>query len=127
MKKDITSRKDIKLIISKFYDKLLSDEKMFPFFEEIVKNNSLEKHLEIIVDFWEDLLFQSYKYKNNPMKKHLDFNKKIKFSKEHFNLWLGYLYQSISETFSGEIATTMKTRAQSIATVMQLKMNLYKN
>lgn len=126
MKKDITSRKDIKLIISKFYNKLLTNRDMLFFFEEIVEKNTLEEHLEIITDFWEDLLFQSYKYKNNPMQKHLDFNKKKAFNKEHFNIWLSFLYQTISENFSGEISETMKTRAKSIATVMQLKMDLYK-
>mgnify|MGYP000586754753 CR=1 FL=1 len=126
MKKDITSRKDIKHIISKFYDKLLNDNEMLPYFKEIVAQNHLEKHLEIITDFWEDILFHSYNYKNNPMQKHLDFNKKIKFSKEHFTIWLNYFNTSVNEYFNGENAVIIKNRAQSIATVMQLKMNLYK-
>lgn len=124
-KQDITTREDLKLVITKFYDKLLSDEKMYPFFKEIVKQNHLESHLEIITDFWEDILLASYKYKNNPMQKHLDFAKKMAFSKEHFTLWLTYLHNTIDEYFDGQIAHQMKTRAQSIATIMQLKMNLY--
>ncbi|MDY0781382.1 group III truncated hemoglobin [Tenacibaculum sp. IB213877] len=125
MKPDITSREDIKLIIIKFYDSLLSHEKMFPFFEEIVNQNELEHHLEIIIDFWEDLLFNTYKYKNNPMQKHLDFAKRIPFTKEHFNLWLYQLTQTIDFYFEGENCSTMKTRANSIATIMQIKMKLF--
>ena len=127
MKSDITSREDIKFIIVKFYDKLLADTKMLPFFEEFVQQNTLDHHLEIITDFWQDLLFQTYEYKNNPMKKHLDFNKKMQFQKQHFTLWIHYLETTIDDFFTGEIANTMKTRATSIATVMQLKMNLYKS
>ena len=125
MKPEITSRKDIKFIISSFYDKLLADEKMFLFFKEIVAEDSLEHHLEVITDFWEDLLFLSYKYKNNPMKKHLDFQQKKEFTKEHFDLWLQYLIDTISTNFDGETAHAMKTRANSIAMVMQMKMGLY--
>ena len=126
MKPDITSRENIKFIIATFYDKLLNDELMFPFFKEIVEDNELEHHLEIITDFWEDLLLQTFKYKNNPMKKHLDFQKKMDFQKKHFELWLQYLTETITDNFDGEIAHAMKTRANSIAMVMQMKMGLYK-
>ena len=127
MKNDISSRADIKQIISEFYKKLIKDEQMYPFFKEIVEGNTLEHHLEIITDFWEDLLFQTYKYKNNPMKVHTDFHQKIKFKKEHFCTWLNYLSETIDFLHDGELAHQMKNRAKSIATVMQIKMDLYAN
>jgi len=127
MKRDIQSRKDLEIIIANFYKKLISDQMLFPFFEEIVNTNSLEHHLSIIVDFWQDLLFQTYLYKNNPMQKHLNFHQKMKFEKHHFALWLQYLTETIDGGFQGENALNMKTRASSIATVMQLKMNLYQS
>ena len=126
MKQDISTRADIKLIISKFYDKLLVDKKMIPFFEDIIHKNHLEEHLEIITDFWNDILFYSSSYKNNTMQKHLDKNDFIKFTKEHFTIWISYLNKTIDENFIGLNAELMKNRAISIATVMQLKMNVYK-
>ena len=126
MKQDISSRKDIKFIITKFYDLLLIDEKMIPFFKEIVKQNHLEEHLEIISDFWNDILFHTTTYKNNTMQKHLDKNTFVKFKKEHFTIWTSYLFQTIDAYFEGVVAEQMKNRATSIATVMQLKMNVYK-
>ncbi|AUC85218.1 hypothetical protein CW731_07865 [Polaribacter sp. ALD11] len=125
MKKDISSRKDIKCIISKFYELLLVDQKMIPFFEDIVAQNHLEEHLEIISDFWNDILFDTTTYKNNTMQKHIDKNAFVKFKKEHFTIWTSYLFQTIDAYFEGEISERMKNRATSIATVMQLKMNLY--
>ena len=116
---------DIEQIISDFYKRLINDESMYLFFKEIVEKGLLEHHLAVIVDFWEDLLFHSHKYKNNPMKKHLDFHKRINFKKNHFNLWLQYLSETIDESFQGITAENMKTRATSIAMVMQVKMNLY--
>ena len=125
MKKDISSRKDIKFIISKFYELLLVDEKMIPFFKDIVAQNHLEEHLEVISDFWNDILFDTTTYKNNTMQKHLDKNAFVKFEKAHFAIWTSYLFQTIDTNFEGEISQRMKNRATSIATVMQLKMKLY--
>lgn len=127
MKPDISSREDINIVIVKFYNKLISDENMFPFFKEIIEHNHLNEHLEIITTFWEDILLDSYKYKNNAMQKHIDFAKKTPFSKHHFATWLNYFQNTIDEFFDGQVAHEMKTRAQSIAMIMQLKMNLYNN
>ena len=126
MRKDILSRKDIHFIMSEFYNKLLSDENMFPFFEEIVKQNSLANHLETITDFWEDILFDSNKYHNNTIKKHIDKHAFIQFKKIHFQSWISYFYGTIDTYFSGENCEIIKNRATSIATIMQLKMNVFK-
>ena len=99
---------------------------MIPFFEDIVAQNHLEEHLEVISDFWNDILFNTTTYKNNTMQKHLDKNAFVKFEKEHFSIWTSYLFQTIDAYFQGEISERMKNRATSIATVMQLKMNVFK-
>jgi hemoglobin len=125
MKQDIASREDIHFIITEFYKKLTSDKIMLPFFEEIVKENHLEEHINIISDFWNDILFYTNSYANNVLQKHLDFNKKVAFKKEHFTIWLNYLITTIDESFEGQNAQNMKDRALSIATVMQVKFKLY--
>lgn len=126
MKPDISSLQDINFIITKFYDKLLADSKMIPFFEEIVAQNHLEEHIKIISDFWNDILFDTVTYSNNVMQKHLDKNAIVQFKKEHFAIWVSYLFSTIDNYFEGENAHNMKNRARSIATVMELKMNVYK-
>jgi hemoglobin len=126
LKTDISSRKDIKVIITNFYDLLLIDEKMIPFFEKIIKENQLEHHLEIITDFWEDILFDGNRYQQNVMQKHLYTNTFVTFKKEHFTIWLSYFSNTIDALFEGENSERMKARAQSIGTIMQLKMNLYR-
>jgi len=99
---------------------------MIPFFEKIIKENQLEHHLEIITDFWEDILFDGNRYQQNVMQKHLHTNTFVTFKKEHFTIWLSYFSNTIDALFEGENSERMKARAQSIATIMQLKMNLYK-
>lgn len=125
MKPDISSKEDINFIITKFYDKLIADVEMKPFFEEFIQQNTLEHHLEIITSFWNDILFDTTSYKNNTMQKHLDFSKKIPFTKEHFSRWTSYFFATIDNHFNGLNAEKMKNRANSIAMVMQLKIGLY--
>lgn len=125
MQQDISSREDIHFIITEFYKKLISDSEMLPFFEEMVQQNHLEKHIEIITDFWQDILFQTNSYQNNVLQKHLDFNKKVRFKKAHFKKWLFYLQTTIDASFKGQVAQNMKDRANSIAMVMQVKFKLY--
>jgi hemoglobin len=125
MKADISSRKDIKFIITKFYDLLLANKKMIPFFEEIVAQNHLEEHLDVISDFWNDILFDTNSYANNVMKKHVDKNVFVAFKKEHFTIWISYFFETIDASFHGEKAHNMKNRARSIATVMELKLGVY--
>jgi hemoglobin len=126
-KPDISSREDIKLIIEKFYDLLLEDKKMLPFFKEIVQQNHLKKHISDIADFWNDVLFDTNSYKNNVMQKHAAKHTFMAFKKEHFTIWTSYFFKSINTKFNGEKAELMKNRATSIATVMQLKLEIYQN
>jgi len=59
------------------------------------------------------------------MQKHLDKNAFINFKKEHFTIWISYFFETIETLYSGDNSERMKFRAQSIATVMQLKLHLY--
>lgn len=123
MLKEIKNRDDLYLLVSKFYEKLLVDTKINHFFEDIVENNELEKHLQILVNFWDNMLFYTGVYKRNAMKPHLLLNLKKPFLPEHFKIWLHHFNKTIDENFKGELAHAAKTRALSIATVMQLKVS----
>lgn len=59
MKPDILSIEDIHFVIKKFYDNLLTDGKVTPFFENIVQQNHLESHIQVIANFWNDILFDT--------------------------------------------------------------------
>jgi hemoglobin len=119
--RDVQSRDDLHLLMSSFYDKLLSDEKINFIFIEVAKID-LETHLLDLVDFWEQMLFNTGSYRKNVLQIHLDINEKIKLSSAHFAIWLNYFNLTIDENFKGQIADNMKTRALSIATVMKIKM-----
>lgn len=125
MIKDIENREDIDLFVIEFYNKLLKDENLKHFFDDIIRNNKLKHHLIIISDFWEDLIFGSINYQRNAMQPHLLLNNKKQFKKKHFEIWLDHFNSTINKNFKGKKAEFAKTRALSIATVMQVKMKTH--
>jgi hemoglobin len=122
MKKDIEGRTDIKLLIDTFYIKVRADESIGYIFDEIAKVD-WENHMPIMYDFWENTLFHTGSYKRNAMQPHLDLNEKISLTKAHFDQWLLIFKTTVDELFVGEVAHNAKTRAISIATMIQIKMS----
>ena len=121
MKKDISNRKDIETLIQLFYEKVMLDPVIGFIFTEVVSIH-WEHHIPLIVDFWESILLDNPVYKKNAMEMHYDLNKKMPLEKIHFDRWLFLFNDVIDELHEGKIATMAKTRAQSIAAVMQFKM-----
>lgn len=121
MKKDIENREDIYLLVKDFYVKLMNDDLMHHFFSEFSNPELLEEHLQVLVDFWDNILFFSGTYQKNAMRPHLELQQKKPFKSEHFKQWLLHFNNTVDEYFVGEIAHAAKSRALSIATVMQIK------
>jgi len=121
MKKDIGSREDLLLLVTRFYDKLLNDKSISYLFTDVAKIN-LEHHLPLLVDFWDSILFQSDTYHKNAMQPHIDLHQKSPLQPQHFETWLRYFNETVDELFEGEKAFLAKERALSIATVMKIKL-----
>lgn len=120
-KKDIQHRADIEVLTRAFYNTLLKDDAMAHIFNDVAQID-LEAHLPHIVSFWEGVVFNTGDYRSNVMQLHLNLNAKAPLSKERFETWLEVFYGSVDGLFEGSNAEKIKTRALSIATVMQVKM-----
>ena len=120
MKADIGSRADLELLIETFYGKLLADASISYLFTDIAKID-LPKHLPVLADFWESILFQADTYQKNAMKVHMDLHQQSPLQRQHFKTWLECFHATVDELFEGEKAELAKQRATSIATVMQIK------
>ena len=121
MKKELSSRKDLELLVGTFYERVMTDPEIGFLFTEVAKIN-LEKHLPVITDFWEMNLFQTGGYRRNPMQVHLDLHAKSPLKEAHFKRWLQLFHQTTDDLFEGRVAETAKQRATSIATIMQIKL-----
>jgi len=121
IKKDIETREDITRLIIQFYEHVKKDSTIGFIFNDVV-NMNWEVHIPVIVDFWETILLDNPVYKKNAMEVHYDLNKKIPLQQKHFSQWLSLFYTTVDNLYTGKIATLAKTRAKSIAAVMEFKM-----
>jgi len=118
--KDIENRQDLEVLLSEFYNRLLEDSAVNYIFTDVAQIN-LAEHLPHIVDFWEQSLFYTGGYRKNVMQVHLNLNNKEKLTDYHFETWLNHFNTVIDLLFEGPNCEKAKTRAQSIATIMKIK------
>jgi len=120
MKKDIENRGDLDLMLSAFYEKALKDDLIRHFFLSVVPLD-LHHHLPLITDFWESVLLNKGGYRKNVMEVHLDINQKSSIEPEHLARWVSLFTGTVDGLFEGPRALLAKQRAQSIATMMGIK------
>ena len=120
MKHDIETRKDIELLVDRFYEKVLHNDRIKHFFTDVA-HIDLKAHLPTMYNFWETLLLGSYSYKGQPIDIHMALNRQSTLSKEHFDAWLGLWKETIDEHFSGPKADEAKARAESVSNLMMYK------
>jgi len=117
---DITSRNDIATLVNAFYEKVRCNAIIGHYFKEVI-DVDWEKHLPVMYDFWEGVVFGSSAYTGNPINAHKKIHALNAFTKSDFEEWLRLFHETTDELFAGEKSALIKQRATSIATVMQLK------
>ncbi|MBD0353013.1 MAG: group III truncated hemoglobin [Flavisolibacter sp.] len=109
-------------MLASFYQKVFDDEMIGHFFTVVVPLD-LAKHLPVITDFWESIVFGKHSYRKNVMEVHQHIHQLSAIRKEHLDHWVALFTETIDAHFAGEKATLMKQRATSIATLMDIKLN----
>jgi len=120
MEKDIGTRQDIETLVNAFYRKVVVDEKIGYFFNNVVQL-SWEKHMPTMYNFWETVLLDNITYKGNPILKHIELNMLEALKKEHFTRWLFLWKETVDELFKGPMAKTAKSKADQMAALMMYK------
>ena len=120
MKSDIQSRKDIIILVDTFYKKVLKDEVIAHFFNNVVKI-SWENHMPIMYNFWESILLDNPVYKGNPMTKHIALDEKSKLEKKHFDRWEYLFYETLDDLYEGEKVNLARQRVQQLKGLMMYK------
>lgn len=120
MKHDILTEEDIRLLVDRFYEKVVVDPDIGFIFSEII-GFSWNTHIPIMYRFWNSVLLGQPGYSGNPMQKHIEIDYKIKLQKQHFDTWLRLWEQTINENFEGPKAEEAISRAKNIAALMHVK------
>ena len=114
---DISDRKDIEKLIRNFYDKVVKDDVIGPHFAHV----NWEKHLPVMFNFWETVLFFTGNYNGNPMASHKTLHARMPLEPQHFTRWKKLFIETVHENFSGEKADLAINRAESISYLMEQK------
>lgn len=120
MKADIRNKVDIALLVDAFYLKIKTDKTIGYLFTEVAMVN-WEKHLPIMYDFWDNILFHTSNFEGNPMMKHRLLDQKSPLSKDHFKHWTKLWKKTVDDLFEGEKANEVKIRAENISKAMMHK------
>ena len=122
MKNDITTIKDIKLLVNTFYDKIREDQLLKDIF-----NNKIEdrwpQHLEKMYTFWQTVLLEEHTYYGSPFLPHA----KLPVDLVHFEKWLILFNTTVDNLFEGEKAERAKWQGQRMAEMFHSKIEYYKN
>jgi len=117
MKNDIRGEDDIKILVDRFYEKVIADPVIGHIFTEIVAL-SWDKHIPVMYSFWNSVLFGARTYEGNPMQQHIAMDNKVFFEQHHFNRWLQLWEETVKENFEGVVATDAINRAKNIGALM---------
>jgi len=111
---DIKTRLNIEKMVELFYEKVMKDNLLSPFFEYL----NFENHFSKMIDFWAFVLLDEVGYSTNVTEKHL----KMTLKKEHFSQWLKLFNETINQNWEGENAEKAKQRAYLIGWTIESKM-----
>lgn len=114
-KSDIESKSDIETLVNQFYDKVLMDEILAPFFRHL----NFEMHLPKMVFFWSFVLLDEPGYTTDVTQKHIH----MKLEKEHFDRWILLFHETVDALFEGEKANLAKQRATLLGWTIESKIN----
>jgi dephospho-CoA kinase len=115
-KRELNNREDIDFLVHSFYEQVLKDEMLSPFFQTL----DFGRHLPKMIDFWCFVLLGETGYSTNVVEKHIHMPLKA----EHFERWLHIFNRTLDEFFEGENVEIAKQRAFTIAWTTKSKMNL---
>lgn len=111
---DLTDRGDVEDLVSSFYRAALADPLIGPIFTDVARID-LVRHLPIMTDFWETVLFGSDAYHRNALQVHLVLHARAPLDEPHFARWLELWETAVRERFSGEKADLAVVQAHRMA------------
>ncbi|MEI8278302.1 MAG: group III truncated hemoglobin [Bacteroidota bacterium] len=120
---DLSNREDIELLVNTFYDIVKKDEVIGHIFNDIIGDN-WSQHLPIMYQFWDGIIFSKPGYNGNPIKKHIDIDKKIALQAEHFQRWVLLWNTTVDNMFKGTNADEIKNRASLMIHLLDLKVKM---
>ena len=112
--REIENAQDVHELVQTFYQKVMKDEQLSPFFKHL----NLDEHLPKMEFFWRFVLLDESGYTTSVTDKHMH----MRWKEEHFKRWIFLFDQTLDELFVGEKVELAKQRAALIGWTIQSKM-----
>lgn len=119
-RRDVETVDDVAAIVGHFYEDIESDPTIGRFFVGL----DWSAHLPRMITFWSAIAFQSGTYHGRPLELHAALPG---LDAPHFDCWLARWRETLDAMFFGERTEMMKTRAEQIGVVFQVKLGVYPN
>ena len=117
---DIETDRDVKLLVGHFYPRVREDSVLGPMFDEIGEVDWVE-HIPTMCEFWETVLFHRSAYKGDPLRPHVELNRKmqevraVELDPKDFARWIALFHETVDELFAGARAEHAKGAASRMA------------
>ena len=116
MQHQTITKKNIRIMVDRFYSKVLKDDLLADFFTEKLGDEMIsdewQTHLDTLTDYWASITLGDKAYSGQPVKLHIDLEG---LERETFERWLKLFSETVDKFYSKEIADIFKSRAQVIA------------
>ena len=110
---DIRSKQDVELLVDQFYDRVLKDELLAPYFSQL----NFSAHLPKMIHFWSFVLLDEPGYTTNVTEKHAN----MPLNKALFDRWVSMFSETVDSLYLGEKANLAKQRAAIMGWTMASK------
>jgi hemoglobin len=122
VKRDITTRADIVVMVDAFYRKVRQDDLLGGVFHEVIKDDWPD-HLDKMYRFWHTVLLHEREYFGSPFPPHA----KLPIGKVHFDRWLMLFTETLDAHFIGEKKEEAMRQAGQMAVIFASKIQYDKD
>jgi len=110
------TRKNIRIMVDRFYSKILKNELLADFFIEKLGDEMItdewQGHLDLLTDFWASITLDDHTYAGQPIKPHMRMKG---LTRESFDRWQELFFETVDRLYTKEIADIFKNHAVMIA------------
>ena len=116
MQHQTITRENIRIMVDRFYSKILKDELLADFFIEKLGDEMIsdewQEHLGKLTDFWASIALGDTAYSGQPVKPHMHMKG---LQRETFEQWLKLFFETVDRLYAKDAADIFKTRSEMIA------------
>lgn len=117
-KHDIQTPADVKILVATFYEKVRADDLLGPVFDLRIPEDQWPKHLDVLYNFWEAVIFGEIAFNGNPFPKHIGLG----IQQKHFDRWIHLFHATIDDHFQGVKADEVKEKSLKMRILFEHKL-----